>query len=435
MSLAERLNSSRPSTSRALHRLRERGLVTRDGRRWSLTSEGRAEAQHAISGVSLGLIRAVEKHASFQRSIASDLVRVGAGPSLELLKSARRMTEIADGPALQMMRDVQMSTSLKGLAVSASAFRGLGFDAASTKLLMPASVLAGLDRAAAASIVEFGARLPKVTPPGFRAFAAAAELQRVQADAFMSVTAAPEWREIIGMNQAVTGRVMADLAALPNVSTGLLSERLHGTLLGVTERLVSASASQAVSILMEGPAWGQMPRAMAVDLMAPSHATASFVSGARHLMQPPPSRPSRVQPRSDFADVGDRLRAVDPESAEAWEAAWDALSELGPGWARSAAHQGRECVRILLERLAPDDLISRDREEKVTRRMRILYALRGDRPQLAEWADAQAEAGVRTLGILNREAHAPQLDPVALGDVLASLGGLVIVLTRVGRGP
>jgi DNA-binding PadR family transcriptional regulator len=95
----------------------------------------------------------------------------------------------------------------------------------------------------------------------------------------------------------------------------------------------------------------------------------------------------RAVQRHALDELDQWLREVDPCLVEVRDGAAAAIYSGQPDTVRQAAHSGRELIRQILDRLAPDDQVKRARwfqGEKVTRRDRVKLILEGRAGRISE---------------------------------------------------
>ncbi len=86
----------------------------------------------------------------------------------------------------------------------------------------------------------------------------------------------------------------------------------------------------------------------------------------------------RALERGTLDELDRALRELDPELLEVRQGAWAAVYSFRPDAMRQAAHSGRELIRKVLARLAPDNEVSSApgfHGEQVTRRDRVRFAM------------------------------------------------------------
>ena len=440
--LARRLATTRPSVSRSLKTLAQRGHVVRRGRAWSLTEHGKAEMQAIVTAVPRAMRLAIEQDAAWQRTVGQDLARAARtvlGPydamskTLKMFSGIEGIASIADSPAAHFAEE--MSQLSRGPASAAFMTN------------IPTSVLEGVDlagsRAMRTALEGFkssdliGLALPSIADLTLApALTSIVETQRLQTNALLHGAASGAWwHELVADSLMPTSRIIADISAMPALveMQRSVDQLLAGPLLAGVHDVVSAHAAHAASVLGDlTPRLTLESSAFIRDFSLPSRGTATFVSGARDLLTPreegTTSRPMmRGLPRLESL-----IGAVNEEAAEEWRAAWYALEHQGPGWSRGAAHHGRENLRLVLASLAPDTEVPRDSDARITQRARVMYILNGGRETLRDWAIAQAQAVRSTYDALAAEAHSPRLDPLGLAAILEASGSLMQLLLTFG---
>lgn len=437
--LARRLAATRPSVSRSLKTLAQRGHVARRGRVWSLTGEGKAEMQAIVTGVPPAMRLALKQEAAWQRTVGQDLAR-----------AARTVL----GPYDAMSQTLKMFTGVEEFARSVAESQAgrlteemsqLSREAASAAFLtkISASVFDGMDLAASrpmhTALEGFKASdfarlaLPSIADLTLApAFTSILETQRLQTDALLRGAASGAWwNELVADSLMPTSRIIADISAMPALVEMQRSvhQLLAGPLLAGVNDVVSAHAAHAATVLGDlTPRLTPGSLAFIRDFSLPSRGTATFVSGARDLLTPREEKPTSRPAMRGLPELEGLIAAVNGEAAEEWRAAWSALERQGPGWSRGAAHHGRESLRLVLASLAPDARVPRDSDARITQRARVIYILNGGRETLRDWAIAQAQAVRSTYDSLAAEAHSPRLDPMGLAAILEASGSLMQLL-------
>lgn len=434
--LARRLAAARPSVSRSLKSLAQRGYAARQGRVWSLTSDGKAEMQAIVTGVPRAMRLALKQETAWQRTVGQDLARAARtvlGPYDSVSQSLKTFTgieafarSVAESPAIRLTE--AMSQLSQGAA------------SAALPLKVPASVLDGIhveaSRAMRSALEGFDvSQFAKLTLPSIKeltlapAFASILETQRLQTDAVMqAATTGAWWNELVADSLMPTSRIIADISAFPALieTQRSLDRLLAEPLLAGVNDVVTAHAAHAASVLgYLTPRLTPGSSALIRDFSLPSLGTATFVSGARHLLTPRADESTSELAMRGLPRLESLIAAVDEEAAEEWRAAWHALERQGPGWSRGAAHHGRESLRLVLARMAPDSEVTPDAKGHVTQRARVVYILNGSRSTLRNWAIAQAQAVRATYETLSAEAHSPRLDPLGLAAILEASGSLM----------
>lgn len=441
--LARRLATTRPSVSRSLKTLAQRGHVVRRGRAWSLTEDGKAEMQAIVTTVPRAMRLAIEQDAAWQRTVGQDLARAARtvlGPYDAMSKTLKMFSDIegvarsiADSPAAHFAEEMSQLS------------RGSASAAFMTKI--PTSVLEGVDlagsRAMRTALEGFkssdliGLALPSITDLTLApAFTSILETQRLQTNALLQGAASGVWwHELVADSLMPTSRIIADISAMPALveMQRSVDQLLAGPLLAGVHDVVSAHAAHAATVLGDlTPRLTLESSAFIREFSLPARGTATFVSGARDLLTPHEEETTSRPMMRGLPRLEGLIGAVNEEAAEEWRAAWNALEHQGPGWSRGAAHHGRESLRLVLASLAPDTEVPRDSDARITQRARVMYILNGRRETLRDWAIAQAQAVRSTYDALAAEAHSPRLDPLGLAAILEASGSLLQLLLTFG---
>jgi DNA-binding MarR family transcriptional regulator len=442
--LARRLAAARPSVSRSLKTLAQRGHVARRGRVWSLTAQGKLEMQAIATGVPRAMQLALQRETAWQRTVGQDLARAARtvlGPYDAMSQTQKLFTGI---------EEIARSVAESPAAHLAEEMSQLSRGAASAAVLMnrPTSVLEGVDLAGsglmrtaldgfkASDLAKFA--LPSIADLTLApAFTSILQTQRLQTDALLQGAASGAWwNELVADSLMPTSRIIADISAMPALmemqrSVGQL---LAGPLLAGVNDVVASHAAHAAIVLGDlTPRLTPESSAFIRDFSLPSRGTATFVSGARDLLTPRRENSTSRPAMRGLPQLEGLIAAVDQEAAEEWRAAWHTLEGQGPGWSRGAAHHGRESLRLVLASLAPNTEVPRDSDGRITQRARVSYVLSGGRETLRNWAIAQAQAVRTTYDALAAEAHSPRLDPLGLAAILEASGSLMqLLLTFTG---
>lgn len=441
--LARRLAATRPSVSRSLKTLAERGHVARRGRVWSLTAEGKIEMEAISTAVPRAMQLAQKREAAWQRTVGQDLARAARaalGPydaisPLNMFTDIEELARVAaESPAAHFADEIGLLSQAAASAVfpvklPASVFDGMELEGsrAMREALEGFNVsdLAGL---ALSSIADL-----TLTP----AFASIVDTQRLQTDALLQGAAAGAWwSELVADSLIPTSRIIADISAMPALmdTRRSVDQLLAGPLLAGVNDVVTSHAAHAAVVLGDlTPRLTPESSAFIRDFSLPSRSTATFVSGARDLLTPRDESSTSRPAMRGLPSLERLIARVDQEAAEEWRAAWHTLEGQGPGWSRGAAHHGRESLRLVLAKLAPDTEVPRDSGARITQRARVIYILAGGRDTLRDWAVAQAQAVRSTYDALAAEAHSPRLDPQGLAAILEASGSLMqLLLTFTG---
>lgn len=395
--------------------------------------------QAIATGVPRAMQLALKRETAWQRTVGQDLARAARsvlGPYDAMSETLNMFTgieelarSVAESPAARLTDQLsQLSQEVASasfpMTIPASALDGMDLSA-SPAMHLP---LEGLKASDFANLA-----LPSIADLTLGpALASIVETQRLQTDALIQGAASGAWwNELIADSLMPTSRIIADISAMPALveMQRSVDQLLAGPLLAGVNDVVSAHAAHAAAVLGDlTPRLTPGSSAFIRDFSLPSRGTATFVSGARDLLAPREEKTTSRPAMRGLPRLESLIAAVNEEAAEEWRAAWYALERQGPGWSRGAAHHGRESLRLVLAKLAPDSEVPRDSEGRITQRARVTYVLSGGRETLRDWAIAQAQAVRTTYDALAAEAHSPRLDPVGLAAVLEASGSLMQLL-------
>jgi DNA-binding MarR family transcriptional regulator len=463
--LADRLEASRASTSRAFAALARKGLVATDRRRRFLTDRGRQVADDLLQPSAV-VQRAVEAE---ERQIRTLVERaqvkhfLGNTVMFDTLRALERKVASTDalaGPATAMrfaasapVADLFASAALPELA-AAKRFADLELDALKTSKL-PHFAAALPDAAVRAAVVDIGkpiahlpipkdafaGLLPSVSQEALKALtrgpgsvadralgdfmaathlagrelaaahavtlgsavAAAMDSIRLQIDVLgPALVARHEWVSALAESVSLGSAIFDDAAAIAAaLPTTDVLSRRHARLSRAVEPLIVANRDNAAAEL--GWIVERSPMERAPLFLTPSVTTRSLSGVARLLVDGTERHGGSVPDPGDLFEI---LEARDMSSVSRdLRGARDAITRLPDGWPKTAAHLLREAMREVLLILAPDEEIANPDGVRITRRMRILHAASRGSETVSAVIDGAAKGWDDMVGYLSAEAH------------------------------
>lgn len=406
--LAAVIASSRPATSRALHRLVRHGVVLRSGRRWALTEAGRKEHESLI--LSPAVQRALAQELRWRQEIVQSAVSA-MRPSIDVFA---RSAMSAIPPSIDAFTRVLQEQQGQQLSFLQSAMR-------------PTVEVARISEQIARTLeATTGRSLTLAIQSTF-------ESQRLASEALASALSTHQWlTPVLAETLPYTSRMLADLTRMEidlASSTRPIVKAIGAHLAAMSNAVADAHRVHISTSIHEPlPA---TPSAAVKRFVVPSYSAATVVGGAAYALERPTNTErdqTRVAAELSIGRLKRRLAEVDPVLADAWEAAWRDALHRGPDWVRGAMHHARETLRLLLEKLAPDDVFDCPPED-ITRRMRTQRIL-GSR-SLGNLADVTAKHVDELYGALSADAHhsgRPRVGGYAVVGVLMMTGGLMVLL-------
>lgn len=270
--------------------------------------------------------------------------------------------------------------------------------------------------------------------------AAAVDAMRLQMDALAPMMVArADWVPLITENLAVNTGIVRDrfaIAEFVRVSDASLRKR-HRRIASMIDPLIVANRDHTAAEL------GRIVKGSAdertVLFVPPSITTRRLAGVARLLLDGEDPHEG-----ADLPDAGDLLDMLDRRGMSAvsrdLRGARDALVYLRHGWAKSCAHLLREAFRELLLVIAPDDQIPNPARERLTRKMRIGFAIGSESETLETLVDSAATGWDGMVAYLSSEAHReeePRLDRAGMVGVLVAVEGTIRILIaahEIGKG-
>jgi DNA-binding MarR family transcriptional regulator len=393
--LANRIGATRPAVSRSLHALGELGLAEARGRSWSLTAEGRAEAENSPSRYAPGVERALARQAVVEHRLGLTLTNLARSAVEEISAKALFGAELSE-----MTKSADMIEAINAKAL---------FGAELSEITKSAGMIEAFGKSRADLLGSLVLQVSALKlPPAW-------------------------WSSMVADNLGITARVAADVEAMGDalrMSSRLPAARANGIERAV-KHVVSAYhdlLSDSMRRYLSGP---PVPQA-ASAIVTPTITTAAFTGTARELFLPSSApRESADLQRDAVWDLADRLDSLGAaSSARDLRAAWDVLKQRRPGWSKAGAHLMREVLRETLDELAPPVHLPRDEDGRVTKHAQVVWIV-GHDGTLALWVEATALNVGKMHSFLSAEAknsRDPRLGSQGFLGLLETLTGLVRTL-------
>lgn len=465
--LARRVGASRASTSRAFAALGRKGLVQTDGRRRSLTDAGRQAADDLFepSGVVRRAVAADQRHIRTmveRAQVKHFLGNTVMFDTLQRLKERVALTsQLASGPtALRLaaaypMADVMRSSMLPEFsAVKHIAELELGAlqtikvkdvaamlpDAGTRSAIddiarrfadMPiakgafANLVPGVSPATLNALAQIGASAADRDLSSFvattsmlgrelaasqaiglgRGVAAATDSIRLQLDALgPAMLARPEWVSLLTESMSVGSKIVGDASAIAAFmdASNARTSRIYNRLAATVNPLIEANRDNAAAEL--GLIAGASPGERTPMFLTPSLTTSRLTGVALLILDR-----DEQHAGTDLPDAGDLFDLLGARGMS-WairdlRGARDAVTRLPDGWAKTTAHLLREAMREVLSGLVRDEDIPNPNTVRVTRRMRVAFAIGGGSKTLAAVIDGASMGWEHMADFLSAEAH------------------------------
>jgi hypothetical protein len=261
--------------------------------------------------------------------------------------------------------------------------------------------------------------------------AAAVDSVRLQMDALApAMLARAEWVPLITESVAVNSAIVRDAFTIATFAdmTDVGLRKRHARVAAVIEPVIVANRNHTAAEL--GRIDSESPEDHGELFIAPSIATSRLTGVARFLLDG-----QGQYADAELPDPGDLFDVLDRHGMAAasrdLRGARDTLVSLPYGWAKTSAHLLREAFREVLVALAPDDQIPNPAKERVTRTMRVNFAIGSDSETLRTLANSAATGWEGMVGFLSSEAHRdaePRLNHAGMVGVLLAVEGTIRIL-------
>jgi hypothetical protein len=452
--LAQRVYTTRPSVSRAAHRLIARKLLRHADGTWNLTALGKQAAAALVSDVPARSERQVGRAISaMERSVRHQRrwQRLASGGNLGAI--ARRHEQLEATLMRSFVSNVtELSSGLVNTTLASDALRALlpasvMNDDFRTLLPLQHTALLEVSGVRAEMRNFFTTALSGVITPALRteliAFAPMASALEILGGSQQRIMEAlmptmPDVSALLGPSiSSVTG-LIADLYEMPRLTAGFdraLSAALLAPVTHVGEalRLHLTSELEQTASTRRGTWSSEFAH---IALIGPTDATARLVRTVRSSIESEPMPPDLTQEGERSGALARQLRDISPRLAELRDGAWAAVVSVDPASAWSSAHLARELVSQVLHELAPDAVFTAGEraahDGRVTRVMRVQRIVAADSPTAAAWIETTAATVDSTYELLSADAHShrerPRFDRDQRIGMLETVDGLLRVI-------
>ena len=210
----------------------------------------------------------------------------------------------------------------------------------------------------------------------------------------------PLLTESMSLGTAIVGNASA-IAVFADAHDARTRTR-HAQLAAAVGPLIVANRDNAAAEL--GWIASRSPQDRAALFIPPSVTTSRLTGVARLLLEG-----DEPQVGVELPDAGDLLDLLDARGMGAvsrdLRGARGAVQLLPDGWEKTVAHLLREAMREVLLALAPDDQIPNPAKVRVTRKMRVSYAVGDSSKTLVAVVDGAARGWGSLVDFFNAEAH------------------------------
>ena len=454
--IAQRLDVLRPSVSRAVKSLEDAGLVTRSGRRITLSLSGQAE-----------LLRLDDTLATKVLKDAEAATRVfgkgfGSVQDLDALTNLRGFGAVQDLNVLTRQFD-EAAKSI-GAYVDSSALRAFeGLSRLTSSVETSWQTLTAVSDSAASQVAEWMKNDPAVkliesmkNDPVLKiaesirestaflatdAFMGTAAVQATNLDLFQGwkVAVPSPLSDLISANNLALGTMVSDLEAFTKVGAVAdvsLGELVNQTLF--TAKVYDGYFVDAVKSVNAATSLDDVK----VSVALPTQSVASLVGTTRSIveaeigihaekesMQLAQIRPlvysRRYQVTKSRLEI--YLEPLGPRFVNKWRGAWQTFYSDSQDRHSQATHSGRELLMQVLDYLAPDNVFTAEElalhgVKKPTRKMRVEHILKGNYSSSAELTSNIADSLESMYRVLVGETHRRD-DKDHLDDTIAGMLG------------
>jgi hypothetical protein len=261
--------------------------------------------------------------------------------------------------------------------------------------------------------------------------AAAVDSVRLQLDALgPTMLARQEWVSLLTESMSLGSTIVGNASAIAAFAEApdARTRRRHARLAAAVDPLIVANRDNAAAELGRIGTGSPQDRA---SLFIPPSVTTSKLTGVARLLLDGDEQQSGAEP----PDAGDLFDILDARGMRAvsrdLRGARDAIARLPDGWAKTVAHLLREAMREVLLVLAPDDQIPNPAKTRVTRRMRVSYAVGGASRTVAVVIDSAGRGWEDMVGFLSAEAHNagdPRLNRAGMIGGVIAVEGMIRML-------
>ena len=467
--LARSLKVQRSSVSRAMHTLKEAGLVSKAGNEWMLTPKGETEAQLVADRIPEETARAAESVLRLVDQSKQAFALLGAESPISALglEAATSIRSLYDSLAVSRAEVSSVISSLNAastfLLSEESGYPGIikAFEE------MPESPLSLLAKDSALSVfLDEMAELPKNTLATLQTsifIPSPAELAVQQLTTMLDdIDAVSSNSLAITLGSRLAQEAMDSFSLSQRANLSVFQDALSNDVLfpvlgdlgqvGVEISHIIDNVGAISHALKAGPdlafALDLMPNLAEVartytgyllettggilndvqsvqigaGLMVPTETTMNYSDSLRTIVgSPPAGHQSALYPRGTNGETviwQDEVARYEPNFRSLglqnlWSGAWSVLSSNSPDRLRQAAHSGRELLIQTLEALAPDSIFTRDELERdghngrATHRMRVsrVIARNNSSRSSIAWSESMIDALLDTYNHLAGVSH------------------------------
>ena len=425
--LAQRLEVFRSSVSRAVKSLEDADLVTRSGRRVTLSPLGQVELQRLDENLSAKVLKDTE---AATRVFGQTFEAVKDFSTFTKLfdDAAKAIGTVVDSSAFRAFEGMINLSSLRVFeeqsqrAISNSAFMQMVTAINHNPILK-------LAESVTHSAVGQAAEALKGT-----AFTQATNLGLLKG---LSVQVPSPISGLIVENNLVLGTMLSDIAAFAKV--GVVADKALAGL--VNQTLLTTKAYDGYFVdAVKGIGKMSTFADLTASIGLPTQSVASLIGTTRSIVEAEFGIPAVIEPgelvqskppvysrqyQVAKSTVEIYLEPLGQRFVNKWQGAWQTFHSESKDRHSQATHSGRELLMQLLDYLAPDDVftaedLAKHKVNKPTRKMRIEYILNGHNNSTIELITNMAKTLDSMHNVLVGEAHRRD-DNDHLDDTIASM--------------
>jgi hypothetical protein len=229
------------------------------------------------------------------------------------------------------------------------------------------------------------------------------------------------YADVIGRNNSLVSTMTSDLWAM---SAARIAPDLHGL---SKNTALMARAYDEYSLAHIATLTDQMkhagldtllssPTFLRDDMMLPTFSTSLAVRSSRRVVEyhdggPESTETTTIETWQETAYEFEAKLSYSPQLQKRWQGAWDTLHSNSRDRIPQTAHSARELVNQGLAEMAPDEVFTAEdiskfgANGKVTRRMRVRYALGGHGSKQIEWVENTAKTLDSLYDVFSGQAH------------------------------